>query len=652
MPCIQSLISDYKIAGGVCPGSSNEGGYPESETPCVGGTNIQQGLCSAATESLLLEEDCRNYVWNNKEEVWRTIRLGLIGSMCTRDTFNAFEPSSGDNRRSLQHPLQHSDNSRLIPIEYVSGMCGGYARGPLSDLVNTRHRYSWICSLRQKSEDKRHLCGVTLLSMPPSKTVLVSAAHCVTVCRSEVKNKIVPNCCCPNVGGETCSDNPDCEDVAEIVNLTGDDAEIICGEWETGPTPMDESGEEYNIILPIKNITRHPNYTISRGEANSQFVANDLAVFFVDDEELKQSQDKIVPICLPSSTDQSPTTAVHSGWSSPPPIDFLNQSLPWYVLYHQEFFKQWHHNMNVTKCQDPDFNYKFPSNSSYPPGVVCAVEKWLEFCPSSGESGSPLMFEQDEKYVITGLQSFTKGCSVFTYRSEFFLFYGELTQESQNPSVYTKISCYLPWIAEQYGMEYEADENNIDPDCVTGTGDITEITADVCTVIPTLYTDSGQPLIDGRSLIDPVEAECIPNYTVDNTKWDGCLVSGIQDFTHPVFKCPIRTIKNRNTTYYTNYDYIYNTTDFVGIEVQVQVQVNEVVNGVYCPTNSIAAEYNDDTDTVTGYIFNSSGPVFGPNGEYELDPDNDQCRDPEWGVVALGLPVFGTCKNSCRGGEI
>ena len=133
----------------------------------------------------------------------------------------------------------------------------------------------------------------------------------------------------------------------------------------------------------------------------------------------------------------------------------------------------------------------------------------------------------------------------------------------------------------------------------------------------------------------PVEAECLFQFTVDDREWDGCLVSGIQDFTHPTFKCPIRTIKNRNTSYSTN----LNTAN--------GQQYNEVVNGVYCPTNSILVNYDNNAGewTVTGYTFNSDGPVFGPNGEYQLDPDNDQCG-------GFGLPVFGTCKNSCRGGKI
>ena len=44
------------------------------------------------------------------------------------------------------------------------------------------------------------------------------------------------------------------------------------------------------------------------------------------------------------------------------------------------------------------------------------------------------------------------------------------------------------------------------------------------------------------------------------------------------------------------------------------------------------------------YEFNDDGPVYGPNGEWELDPDNDQCH---W-----YRPVFATCKNNCAGGEL
>ena len=45
------------------------------------------------------------------------------------------------------------------------------------------------------------------------------------------------------------------------------------------------------------------------------------------------------------------------------------------------------------------------------------------------------------------------------------------------------------------------------------------------------------------------------------------------------------------------------------------------------------------------YDFNEDGPVYGPNGEWELDPDNDQCD-------GATRPVFSTCKNNCPGGEL
>ena len=285
-------------------------------------------------------------------------------------------------------------------------------------------------------------------------------------------------------------------------------------------------------------------------------------------------------------------------------------------------FKQWHYSMNITECKDPDQNYKFPSNSFYPPGAICAVEKWNEFCPTSGESGSPLMYEHNGKFSVAGILSFTKGCSSFYYRSGEDS--GSLLQESINPLVYSKIACYLPWIAEQYGMVYEAGGSIDHDDCIYGNGDINEVTAKVCRTIPNVYSDGVNTDFGGfNTYIDNVEAKCLLNFTIIDDgigigqEWDGCIVSGIEGFTHPVFKCPIRTIKNRTMGYYyTNYE----TSD--------GKQVNEVVNAKYCPTNSVGATYNFDTNVVT-YFFNDDGPVIGPTGEYELDPENDKCRDQD-----------------------
>ena len=64
--------------------------------------------------------------------------------------------------------------------------------------------------------------------------------------------------------------------------MTGDDAEILCGEWQTGDTPSASSGEQYNIVLNILEIIRHPDYN------SSSYLVNDVAVFKVNDLLLNQ----------------------------------------------------------------------------------------------------------------------------------------------------------------------------------------------------------------------------------------------------------------------------------------------------------------------------------------------------------------------------
>ena len=66
--------------------------------------------------------------------------------------------------------------------------------------------------------------------------------------------------------------------------MTGHDAEIICGEWETGDTPSTSSGERYNIVLSINEIVKHPGYTVNVN--SSAFLQNDIAVFKVETNSL------------------------------------------------------------------------------------------------------------------------------------------------------------------------------------------------------------------------------------------------------------------------------------------------------------------------------------------------------------------------------
>ena len=139
----------------------------------------------------------------------------------------------------------------------------------------------------------------------------------------------------------------------------------------------------------------------------------------------------------------------------------------------------------------------------------------------------------------------SKGCSRIDYSSSATeANFAYISQQSVNPSVYTKVSCYLPWIAEQYDMDYEQ-TNSVDPDCLNGNGNIDDVTAKVCRTTPTRSRAFPSYII----VNDRAEAQCIFPFSFDGEKNMGCLVSGIEGFTLPVFRCPIRTIKYRGTNY-------------------------------------------------------------------------------------------------------
>ena len=70
--------------------------------------------------------------------------------------------------------------------------------------------------------------------------------------------------------------------------MNGQDAEILCGEWETGDTPASASGEQYNLILSIREIIQHPDYRVN--VESSAHLQNDIAVFKVDDQSLTEVQ--------------------------------------------------------------------------------------------------------------------------------------------------------------------------------------------------------------------------------------------------------------------------------------------------------------------------------------------------------------------------
>ena len=122
-------------------------------------------------------------------------------------------------------------------------------------------------------------------------------------------------------------------------------------------------------MIAILNAIQLADFDISKGSGRPQFVRDDIAVIKVDDTNISLS--KLKAACLPHS-EPLIGDAVHAGWSKPPPRSLLETDASGYIKYYRDFFKLWHLKMDVVKCEDPaNFleNEKFPSNTSYPPGI-------------------------------------------------------------------------------------------------------------------------------------------------------------------------------------------------------------------------------------------------------------------------------------------
>ena len=148
--------------------------------------------------------------------------------------------------------------------------------------------------------------------------MIVSVAHCTYICKDTNRLGVtLPSCCCVGDTQSCSEDTHRCGTQPRAVEMDGEHVEIVCGEWETGPANMETSGEEYNVILPIKKIIRHEDFD---AREDGPGAGNDIAVFHVDDSEpaTKHRAFRIYPACLPPKGRDKPTEAIHAGWSKPP----------------------------------------------------------------------------------------------------------------------------------------------------------------------------------------------------------------------------------------------------------------------------------------------------------------------------------------------
>lgn len=342
----------------------------------------------------------------------------------------------------------------------ISGLTGdpvSFVSKDQEGMKRTLNQYPFICSLKTRGFRGYHRCGVTLLSVPPNPTILVTAAHCTFICKDS-EGYIVETCCCrKETEPSNCRKfNSHCGKDAEMQAADPKDLSITCSEWDNSQVSERLTLED-EVVLSVLKYTNHPKFNINVGPIGG----SDIAVFYVAEEP---ELGNLTPACLPTrkyKTDVKPR-GVFAGWKSPLELGFFFEQnkvglppvVPLGVTVDQYRSENILRHMEVEKvdCEDPAW---MGSNSFYQKGTICARDPSQGSCFDFGDSGSGLFLERfqgDSSFSWEGLLSSYRGCTVkatiaFSENLASGSFKGE------NPGVFTEGSCFLPWIAASYGMK-------------------------------------------------------------------------------------------------------------------------------------------------------------------------------------------------------
>jgi len=221
--------------------------------------------------------------------------------------------------------------------------------------------------------------------------------------------------------------------------------------------PMDT----HEVRLPVEEIIVHPEFNIVNLHIrkkrrqhrlflpfNLTAVENDIAILKVNTTGSKVCKERIIwPACLPStSADYSTSTAtLLTGWGR------VEEGGPWSPKLRKIRIPI----VSDTECDRNVFHYNFPSVQNIftlSDRQLCAGDIKSGRGPCQGDSGGPLVARKEtsdgkkDPWALVGLVSWRTsptgpggGCDGPTY------------------TVFTEVSKYLDWVAEQFGMVYLAD---------------------------------------------------------------------------------------------------------------------------------------------------------------------------------------------------
>ena len=375
----------------------------------------------------------------------------------------------------------------------------------------------------------RHVCGVTLLSMPPNRTVLVGAAHCNYICK-DLDGTILETCCCRNPDTNFAS----CRTTSSYCGVDGrlglaeaTDLLVVCGEWSLGQEPELYSRER-EVVMPVTKLINHPRYSAEQGPGEGY----DIAVYHVDDTRLRQGvHEEVLPACLPEQSQVSVgSKGILAAFKDPLPLSvyYLARFDRTVKKYRADELILRHTRMDVVECGDPAW---MASHTFYPRGVLCARDPSAESCLDSGDSGSGLVMPRgDGTFSWVGTLSFYKGCD--RAKSQFqdekvSNFHGE------NPGVFSSGVCYLPWIARQYGLTFSRGSGQ---GCEQTTGNREDRDKTEC------VTFNGRKCDFASKFVLKNYYNNLIDHPVDdprNITFTECHLGSLEGFTQLAFLCPL-----------------------------------------------------------------------------------------------------------------
>ena len=364
--------------------------------------------------------------------------------------------------------------------------------------------------------------------------------------------------------------------------------------------------------------------------------------------------------------DRNPFQELYEGFLQPDEcIYFISVSdqLQSFFDVYAHLHKQWHFRMKKISCRDlpikrptnlPNYYPTFNTNTSYPAGTVCTLEDTPEdpICLTGGESGSPLMSVQAERHTAEGVMSFTRSCLAEIGTKGSRPNKEVLKFTSTSPNVYTKLSCFLPWVAKQYGLVWDNPEPE-DPECNVVQGDPADFNQTYCGTLP---DQNVQELGAGQQL--PLELPCIFPYFLDEKRYDGCLQFSTNGFVIPSFYCPV-----------------FNSTvrkwDNITQQYLSSFKSSESGNNAVRPTDEMCFVYVKQTiefDYATGSIINvvierlDVDPMMNTSnctcGDSSNFTQTTSTSGTSTSITLSGCQPnttyqpFVQCRNNCKGGEV